>query len=137
MITEWLRPEFKNRRDELVTRADFADRVSVLAQAISSRFINYADQAPKPVATEGHQKLFVATELAAFLESTSRRTKARTTVEKKRSELVRVNTTVAETEKRVANRRSELDKAERDLVKFQRQAKRLAEDLSFLESGEK
>lgn len=136
MADTWLRPEFQGREDKLETRADFEKRTGITAQSLSSKFANYADRLPKVVKKSGKLKFFVATELDEFVAWIEANAGTRSEADVRRAELARVENSIEEALERVADRQRDLDKAKRDLAKFQRQAKGLKSDIAFLEQVE-
>jgi len=136
MADIWLREEFQGREAELETRADFEKRTGVSAQSLSSKFSNYADRLPKVVKKDGKLKYFVAAELDDFVKWIEENAGTRSEVDVRRAELARVRNAIEEGTDRVADRRRDLIKAERDLARFKRQEKVLEADISYLEQVE-
>ena len=136
MADTWLRTEFQGRENELETRSDFEKRTGITAQSLSSKFSNYADRIPKVVKKSGKLKFFVATELDEFVRWIEENAGTRSEADVRRAELARVMNAIEEGEERVADRKQDLEKAERDLAKFRRQAKSLKSDIEFLEQVE-
>jgi len=136
MADTWLRTEFQGRENELETRSDFEKRTGITAQSLSSKFSNYADRIPKVVKKSGKLKFFVATELDEFVRWIEENAGTRSEADVRRAELARVMNAIEEGEERVADRKRDLEKAERDLAKFRRQAKSLKSDIEFLEQVE-
>lgn len=136
MAEIWLRPEFQGREKELETRVDFERRTGISAQSLSSKFSNYADRLPKLVKRNGKLKYFVATELDEFVGWIEANAGTRSEADVRRAELARVQNAIEDTLERVADRQRDLDKAKRDLAKYQRQAKSLKSDIEFLDQVE-
>ncbi|AYD81397.1 MerR-like helix-turn-helix DNA binding domain protein [Streptomyces phage Kela] len=136
MADTWLRTEFQGRENELETRSDFEKRTGITAQSLSSKFSNYADRIPKVVKKSGKLKFFVATELDEFVRWIEENAGTRSEADVRRAELARVMNAIEEGEERVADRKRDLEKAERDLAKFRRQARSLKSDIEFLEQVE-
>lgn len=136
MAEIWLRPEFQGREKELETRVDFERRTGISAQSLSSKFSNYADRLPKLVKRNGKLKYFVATELDEFVGWIEANAGTRSEADVRRAELARVQNAIEDTMERVADRQRDLDKAKRDLAKYQRQAKTLKSDIEFLDQVE-
>lgn len=136
MAEIWLRPEFQGREKELETRVDFEKRTGISAQSLSSKFSNYADRLPKLVKRNGKLKYFVAAELDDFVGWIEANAGTRSEADVRRAELARVENAIEETLERVADRQRDLDKAKRDLAKYQRQAKGLKSDIEFLDQVE-
>lgn len=136
MAEIWLRPEFQGRNSELETRTDFENRTGISAQSLSSKFSNYADRLPKVVKKNGKLKFFVASELDEFVGWIEKNSGTRSTADVRRAELARVMSAIEEGEERVADRKRDLNKAERDLAKFKRQAKGLEADIAYLDQVE-
>ncbi|WGV35934.1 helix-turn-helix DNA-binding domain protein [Streptomyces phage Frankenweenie] len=136
MAEIWLRPEFQGRENELETRTDFEKRTGISAQSLSSRFSNYADRLPKLVKRNGKLKYFVAAELDEFVAWIETNSGTRSEADVRRAELARVQNAIEDTMERVADRQRDLDKAKRDLAKYQRQAKTLKSDIEFLDQVE-
>lgn len=129
----WLRPEYEGREDELETRADFEARTGISVQSLSSMFTRYADHLPDVVKKFGKLKFFVATELDDFVQWINENSGNRTEVEVRRAELARVKKAMEGATNRVTDRQADLDKAKRELAKYQRQARGLESDIQFLE----
>jgi len=136
MAEIWLRPEFQGREKELETRVDFERRTGISAQSLSSKFSNYADRLPKLVKRNGKLKYFVAVELDEFVGWIEAHAGTRSEADVRRAELARVQNAIEDTMERVADRQRDLDKAKRDLAKYQRQAKTLKSDIEFLDQVE-
>lgn len=136
MAEIWLRPEFQGREKELETRVDFERRTGISAQSLSSKFSNYADRLPKLVKRNGKLKYFVAAELDEFVGWIEANAGTRSEADVRRAELARVQNAIEDTMERVADRQRDLDKAKRDLAKYQRQAKGLKSDIEFLDQVE-
>lgn len=136
MADVWLRPEFQDRESDLETRTDFEKRTGVSAQSLSSKFSNYADRLPKVVKKDGKLKYFVNSELDEFVAWIDQNAGTRSEADVRRADLARVQNAIEEGIDRVADRQRDLDKAKRDLAKFQRQAKSLQSDIDFLEQVE-
>lgn len=136
MAEIWLRPEFQGREKELETRVDFERRTGISAQSLSSKFSNYADRLPKLVKRNGKLKYFVAAELDEFVGWIEANAGTRSEADVRRAELARVQNAIEDTLERVADRQRDLDKAKRDLAKYQRQAKSLKSDIEFLDQVE-
>lgn len=136
MAEIWLRPEFQGREKELETRVDFERRTGISAQSLSSKFSNYADRLPKLVKRNGKLKYFVAVELDEFVGWIEANAGTRSEADIRRAELARVQNAIEDTMERVADRQRDLDKAKRDLAKYQRQAKTLKSDIEFLDQVE-
>jgi len=136
MAEIWLRPEFQGREKELETRVDFERRTGISAQSLSSKFSNYADRLPKLVKRNGKLKYFVAAELDEFVGWIEANAGTRSEADVRRAELARVQNAIEDTVERVADRQRDLDKAKRDLAKYQRQAKGLKSDIEFLDQVE-
>jgi uncharacterized protein YlxW (UPF0749 family) len=136
MAEIWLRPEFQGREKELETRVDFERRTGISAQSLSSKFSNYADRLPKLVKRNGKLKYFVAVELDEFVGWIEANAGTRSEADVRRAELARVQNAIEDTMERVADRQRDLDKAKRDLAKYQRQAKTLKSDIEFLDQVE-
>jgi flagellar motility protein MotE (MotC chaperone) len=136
MAEIWLRPEFQGREKELETRVDFERRTGISAQSLSSKFSNYADRLPKLVKRNGKLKYFVAAELDEFVGWIEANAGTRSEADVRRAELARVQNAIEDTLERVADRQRDLDKAKRDLAKYQRQAKTLKSDIEFLDQVE-
>lgn len=136
MAEIWLRPEFQGREKELETRVDFERRTGISAQSLSSKFSNYADRLPKLVKRNGKLKYFVAVELDEFVGWIEANAGTRSEADVRRAELARVQNAIEDTLERVADRQRDLDKAKRDLAKYQRQAKTLKSDIEFLDQVE-
>lgn len=136
MAEIWLRPEFQGREKELETRVDFERRTGISAQSLSSKFSNYADRLPKLVKRNGKLKYFVAAELDEFVGWIEANAGTRSEADVRRAELARVQNAIEDTMERVADRQRDLDKAKRDLAKYQRQAKTLKSDIEFLDQVE-
>ena len=136
MAEIWLRPELQGREGELETRADFEKRTGISAQSLSSRFSNYADRLPGVVKKNGKLKYFLASELDEFVSWIEANSGKRSEADVRRAELARVENAIEEAADRVADRQRDLDKAKRDLAKFQRQAKGLKSDIEFLDQVE-
>lgn len=136
MADTWLRTEFQGRENELETRSDFEKRTGITAQSLSSKFSNYADRIPKVVKKSGKLKFFVAAELDEFVRWIEENAGTRSEADVRRAELARVMNAIEEGEERVADRKRDLEKAERDLAKFRRQARSLKSDIEFLEQVE-
>lgn len=136
MAEIWLRPEFQGREKELETRVDFERRTGISAQSLSSKFSNYADRLPKLVKRNGKLKYFVAVELDEFVGWIEANAGTRSEADVRRAELARVQNAIEDTVERVADRQRDLDKAKRDLAKYQRQAKTLKSDIEFLDQVE-
>lgn len=136
MAEIWLRPEFQGREKELETRVDFERRTGISAQSLSSKFSNYADRLPKLVKRNGKLKYFVAVELDEFVGWIEANAGTRSEADVRRAELARVQNAIEDTLERVADRQRDLDKAKRDLAKYQRQAKTLKSDIDFLDQVE-
>lgn len=136
MAEIWLRPDLQGRESELETRADFEKRTGISAQSLSSKFSNYADRLPKVAKKNGKLKYFVAAELDEFVGWIEANAGTRSEADVRRAELARVNNAIEEAEERVADRKRDLEKAERDLSKFRRQARGLKSDIEFLDQVE-
>lgn len=129
----WLRPEYEGREGELETRADFEARTGISVQSLSSMFTRYADRVPPIVKKWGKYKYFVAVELDEFVAWIKENTGTRSEVDVRRAELARVNNAIEEAESRVTDRQADLDRAKRELAKFQRQARKVKEEITYLE----
>jgi uncharacterized protein (DUF3084 family) len=88
------------------------------------------------VKKSGKLKFFVATELDEFVRWIEENAGTRSEADVRRAELARVMNAIEEGEERVADRKRDLEKAERDLAKFRRQARSLKSDIEFLEQVE-
>lgn len=132
MTAKWLRPEFRGRDEELETRADFEKRTGISAQALSSRFTNYADRKPKLVKKFGKLKYFVAAELDEFVAWIEKNSGTRSDTDIRRAELARIDEAVLECQERIIEHERNAEKARRDLGKYQRQRRTKKEELEFL-----
>lgn len=135
MSDNWLRPEFEGRESELETREGFEGRTGVSAMSLSSYFTRYADDVPDVVKMFGKEKYFVAAELDDFLTLIRQKSGSRTPAEVRAAEVARLEKSVSNGEKRLADRERDAEKARIDLAKFRRQLKRAKEELDLVERG--
>lgn len=136
MSAKWLRPEFKGREGELETRTDFEKRTGISAQALSSRFTNYADRKPRIVKKFGKTRYFVAVELDGFVDWIAKNSGTRSDADIRRAEIARIEDAIEECDERVEEHKRNLEKAEKDRGKFMRQRRVKQEELGFLEQVE-
>jgi hypothetical protein len=132
MSVKWLRPEFKGREGELETRSDFEKRTGITAQALSSRFTNYADRMPKVVKKFGKTKYFVGAELDEFVAWIAENSGTRSDSDIRRAEIARIENAIDECSDRVEEHKRNVEKAEKDRAKFKRQLRVKKEELDFL-----
>lgn len=136
MADIWLRADLQDQEKNLETRSDFEKRTGISAQSLSSKFSNYADRLPKVVKKNGKLKYFLASELDEFVAWIEANSGTRSEADVRRADLARVQNAIEEGLDRVADWQRGLDKAKRDLAKFQRQEKSLKADIEFLEQVE-
>jgi hypothetical protein len=132
---EWLRPEFRDREDELETRADFEKRTAITAQSLSSHFTRYANRIPEVAKKFGKTKYFVATELDDFIKWIQENSGTRSEAEIKRAEIARLVAAEADARERKEKHLEAAAKAERDQARYRKQHKRALDELKFLEQG--
>lgn len=129
----WLRPEFQDRENELETRGDFEARTGISVESLSSMFTRYADRVPAVVKKFGKMKFFVPVELDEFVQWIRDNSGTRSEADVRRAELARVNNAIAEAGERVDARKRDLEKAERELARYKRQARGLESDIQYLD----
>lgn len=112
----WYREEFKDKDDLLETREEFDIRRGLAKGAMQSRFYAYGDRLPEIVKKVGHAKYYLSTELDAFFDSIKGHDQPRTPAERLAADRARRQETVKDHQGRVAKKKAELEKAERQLA---------------------
>lgn len=128
----WHRPEFKNRLDELESRAEYEKRLQLKTGVMGARFRDYADRVPALVVERWRsgvypENVYVSRELDEFLESITGHDRPRTSLEVAQAEVVRRRGTVATCTRNRDNRKAELEKSERTLAVQARKLKQAEE----------
>lgn len=141
----WYRAEFKNRLGELSSRAEYEQANGLKKDVLISRFRFYADRVPALVVDRWRsgvyrERVYVTSELDAFMKSITGHDSPRSPLEVARAEVARREGSVAEYTRRRDNKQAEVEKAQRLLdnqvrkLKQAKEALRIEEELSSSDS---